>query len=306
MELAQVGLSHEPDFPQDDESELMLHASMKGHSRAITALFFNDGGKQLQLVSTSLDRTFRIWNASTGEQEVSLTDSAPIGACCRLPSSSDIYVTANSKAIVKLINADPFREDSLYQKIKMENEVRAMTFDEDGNYVILGTKMGNLSALNIEETTSLDGYSQLQLKFSVQKFSVSDSTLTDMTFIPESSHACAGLIVNSMDDTVVILDCKTDQTNRLKYFAIRRRVRVAHTLLPLGSCYSSSGDGFVISASEDNKAYVYSLGDYRLQQLSQHDNPVMKVAVNQGNTLLATGDTEGFICLWRQNTVDED
>jgi len=103
------------------------------------------------------------------------------------------------------------------------------------------------------------------------------------------------------ENSVAILDCMCDGVGRIKYFTVRRRCHVSHTVLPLGNTYSPNGDGFLISASEDNKTYVYNLSDYRLQHLSKRKAPVMAVAVNPQTSVLATGDTDGTICLWRQN-----
>merc|ERR1712100_803213 len=89
----------------------------------------------------------------------------------------------------------------------------------------------------------------------------------------------------------------------LTNLAVRHRVRVAHSLLPLKSCYSPSGQGYMISGSEDKEVYIYSLAKsskYKLQNLKHHQVPVIAVAVNLQDTILASADALGKIVLWRR------
>jgi len=78
-----------------------------------------------------------------------------------------------------------------------------MTFDDDGAFLVLGTKAGSLYALNVEEGKTDE--SEYDLVFSVQKFSVSQAGITSMTFVPETSTQNSALLVNSMENSVAIL-----------------------------------------------------------------------------------------------------
>merc|ERR1712136_165796 len=89
----------------------------------------------------------------------------------------------------------------------------------------------------------------------------------------------------------------------LTNLAVRHRVRVAHSLLPLKCCYSPSGQGYLISGSEDKEVYIYSLAkglNYKMQYLKHHQVPVVAVAVNLQDTLLASADSLGRIVMWRR------
>jgi len=85
--------------------------------------------------------------------------------------------------------------------------------------------------------------------------------------------------------------------------SVRHRVKVAHSLLPLRCCYSQSGGGWLISASEDKEVYVYSLNknaNYKHATLKHHQTPVLVVAVNMQDTLIASADSSGSLALWRR------
>jgi len=74
-------------------------------------------------------------------------------------------------------------------------------------------------------------------------------------------------------------------------------------LLPLRNCFSAYGGGFLISASEDKEIYIYSLAksaNYKMHYLKHHNAPVLAVAVNALDTLIASADSIGNIVLWRR------
>merc|ERR1712032_1605637 len=72
---------------------------------------------------------------------------------------------------------------------------------------------------------------------------------------------------------------------------VRHRIRVPHNLLPLKCCYSPSGQGYLVSGSENKDVYICSLAkgaNYRTQYLTRHTVPVVAVAVNLQDSLLAS------------------
>jgi len=80
-------------------------------------------------------------------------------------------------------------------------------------------------------------------------------------------------------------------------------MRVAHSLLPLKSCYSPSGMGYLISGSEDKEVYIFSMdkgAGYRMTTLRHHQVPVVAVAVNLQDTVLVSADSFGRIVFWRR------
>ncbi|CAJ1359923.1 unnamed protein product [Effrenium voratum] len=111
-------------------------------------------------------------------------------------------------------------------------------------------------------------------------------------------------LVNTSDSSASIIDCTYGpQPGVLTNLAVRHRVRIAHALLPLKCCYSPSGQGYLISASEDKEVYIYNLGkgtNYKMSYLKHHQVPVVAVATNHQDTLLASADSLGRVVLWRR------
>jgi len=276
--------------PPTDHSNIAVHSRLVGHGRAITSIFFNL--LEDQLVTTSIDKSVRFWGIDSGEMLKVFTDSSPVPVATFLPFNPQVFVAANSNAVLRLVNV---QNGMVLQKLKVETEVRALKFDDTGLFLLAGTKSGSIHVLEASDSSTL------KFKFKVQ---LARGGVTCITFVPASYGQPACLLVNTSDSSATIIDCNYGPpAGVLTNLVVRQRVRVAHSLLPLKCCYSPSGHGYLISGSEDKEVYIYSLAKgstYRMQYLKHHQVPVVAVAVNLQDTLLASADSLGRIVLWRR------
>merc|ERR1719331_3611363 len=145
MEIAMLS---DQDFPQDDDasysspsdhSNIAVHSRLVGHSRAITSIFFNL--LEDQLVTTSIDKSVRFWGVDSGEMLKVFTDSSLVPVAAFLPFNPQVFVAANSNAVLRLVNV---QNGMVLQKLKVETEVRALKFDDTGLFLLAGTKNGFL------------------------------------------------------------------------------------------------------------------------------------------------------------------
>merc|ERR1719327_1215726 len=276
MEIAMLS---DQDFPQDDDasyssppdhSNIAVHSRLVGHSRAITSIFFNL--LEDQLVTTSIDKSVRFWGVDSGEMLKVFTDSSPVPVAAFLPFNPQVFVAANSNAVLRLVNV---QNGMVLQKLKVETEVRALKFDDTGLFLLAGTKNGSIHVLEASDSNTL------KFKFKVQ---LARGGVTCITFVPAATGQPPCLLVNTSDSSVAIIDCTYGPpAGVLTNLAVRHRVKVAHSLLPLKCCYSGSGQGFLISGSEDKEVYIYALAkgsNYKMQYLKHHQVPVVAVAVN--------------------------
>lgn len=294
----EIAFLSEQDFPQDDgtiappadHSNIAVHSRLVGHSRAITSIFFNL--LEDQLVTTSIDKSVRFWNVDSGEMQKVFTDSSPVPVATFLPFSPQVFVAANSNAVLRLVNV---QNGMVLQKLKVETEVRALKFDDSGTFLFAGTKSGSIHVLEASDATSL------KFKFKVQ---LARGGVTCICFVQQAHGQPPCLLVNTSDSSATIIDCiYGPPPGVLTNLTVRHRVRVAHSLLPLKCCYSPSGSGYLISGSEDKEVYIFSLAkgsNYKMQYLKHHQVPVVAVAVNLQDTLLASADSLGRIVLWRR------
>jgi len=297
MEIAYLA---DQDFPQDDDvqegappadhSNIAVHSRLVGHARAITSIFFNL--LEDQLVTTSIDKSVRFWNIDSGEMLKVFTDSSPVPVAAFLPFNPQVFVAANSNAVLRLVNV---QNGMVLQKLKVETEVRALKFDDTGLFLLAGTKSGSIHVLEASDSSTL------KFKFKVQ---LARGGVTCICFVNAAYGQPPCLLVNTSDSSATIIDCTYGPpAGVLTNLAVRHRVRVAHSLLPLKCCYSPSGQGYLISGSEDKEVYIYSLGkgtNYKMQYLKHHQVPVVAVSTNLQDTLLASADSLGRIVLWRR------
>merc|ERR1719223_1443303 len=297
MEIAFLA---EQDFPTDDDtayssppadhSNIAVHSRLVGHSRAITSIFFNL--LEDQLVTTSIDKSVRFWGVDSGEMLKVFTDSSAVPVAAFLPFNPQVFVAANSNAVLRLVNV---QNGMVLQKLKVETEVRALKFDDTGLFLIAGSKSGSIHVLEASDSSTL------KFKFKVQ---LARGGVTCITFVPAAYGQPPCLLVNTSDSSATIIDCTYGPPAGAQgVLTVRHRVRVAHSLLPLKCCYSPSGQGYLISGSEDKEVYIYSLAkasNYKMQYLKHHQVPVVAVATNLQDTLLASADSLGRIVLWRR------
>jgi len=288
------------DFPQDvdsgyssppaDHSNIAVHSRLVGHTRAITSVFFNL--LEDQLVTTSIDKSVRFWGIDSGEMLKVFTDSSPVPVATFLPFNPQVFVAANSNAVLRLVNV---QNGMVLQKLKVETEVRALKFDDTGLFLIAGSKSGSIHVLEASDSSTL------KFKFKIQ---LARGGVTCITFVPASYGQPPCLLVNTSDSSATVIDCTYGPpAGVLTNLTVRSRIRVAHCLLPLKCCYSPSGQGYLISGSEDKEVYIYSLAKgskNQMQYLRHHQVPVVAVAVNLQDTLLASADSLGRVVLWRR------
>lgn len=273
-----------------DHSNIAVHSRLIGHARAITSVFFNL--LEDQLISTSIDKSVRFWNVDTGEMLKVFTDSSPVPVATFLPFNPQVFVAANSNAVLRLVN---LQNGMVLQKLKVETEVRTLKFDDTGMFLLAGTKSGSIHVLEATDNN------MLKFKFKVQ---LARGGVTCLVFVPAAHGQPPCLLVNTSDSSASIIDCTYGPpAGVLTNLAVRHRVRVAHALLPLKCCYSPSNQGFLISASEDKDVYIFSLAkgaNYKMSWLKHHQVPVVAVATNHQDTLLASADSLGRVVLWRR------
>eukprot|EP00434_Breviolum_minutum_P005392 symbB.v1.2.004755.t1/scaffold242.1/size254583/2 len=155
--LANEDFRGDTSAPPPDHSNIAVQSRLVGHSRAITSVFFNL--LEDQLISTSIDKSVRFWNVVSGEMLKVFTDSSPVPVATFLPFNPQVFVAANSNAVLRLVNV---QNGMVLQKLKVETEVRTLKFDDTGMFLLAGTKSGSIHVLEATDNN------MLKFKFKVQ------------------------------------------------------------------------------------------------------------------------------------------
>lgn len=279
---------------------IAVHKRMTGHSATITSLYFSED--QRQLVTTSTDKCVRIWLVSSGASVAVLTDSVPVFASAFLPSDPDVLIIANGKAVLRLANV---QTGASLQKLKVKSIVQALELDHESPSLLAGTKSGSVYVLEATPPSD-DEPNPLKFKCAVE---VTQGMVTCITLVRKFYGARPCALVSACDHSITIIDCvygtgvsgKVAPQSVMIDVVVRQRLQVPQSVLPIKNCFSAYNRGFIISGSEDNRIYIFPFSDSsNYTRLKHHEAPVVCVAVNSHDTLLASADSTGRIVLWRR------
>ncbi|KAH8741193.1 myosin [Cryptosporidium ryanae] len=120
------------------------------------------------------------------------------------------------------------------------------------------------------------------------------------------------LVVNAADSSITIIDIRLQaptgqiDVSNVPHVVLQVRFRISnpHSLMPLRSCFTSVNGLWIASAAEDSSVRVFQLNNESCEKestiLSSHSAPVISTAVNASSTILASGDADGVVILWRR------
>ncbi|EDL44354.1 myosin PfM-C, putative [Plasmodium vivax] len=271
-----------------------LVTKLSGHKKAITCLVFSF--TEEKIISSSIDRTIKIWEVATGFLLKVFSDSSATLSVLLLPTNLDLFLCSNCTSLLRIVNVNT---GHVNQKIKFESEIRTLEIDDTGLNIFAGSKNGTLYILEIVLNE------RVEIRF---KLLFSLSPITCIRFVPKQPLLASPLIVvNSCDNHMGIIECVYGSKGAvLTSLSVKHRIRINHALLPIRSSFSRFGGGWVVSGSEDGNIYVCSLlphSNYRLVFLKHHKAPVMAVVVNDIDTLMVSGDSKGNVVFWRRAFV---
>ena len=287
-----------------DGTKVEVHSGMVGHSKDITSIFFTP--QEDILMTASLDKTLRLWSVDSGEMLKYFEDQTAILAAAFLPSNPTIFA-ASSSATLRLLRFET--QNYLQQRVEIE-QVRTIQFDDTGLSLIAGTGTGNIHVLQVAD---IHDVSKVNLKFKFMVKVANDTAVTCLTFVSAVNGRPPCLLVSSCDSSASIWDCISED-GMIQRLCLRFRFEVAHEVIPaLKNCHSPSANGYFISASEDGFLYICDLKNQQLHYVANTKTtgtgtgtegdrlvPVVSVAVNHQDTLMATSDGQGDLVLWRR------
>ncbi|CAD2098872.1 myosin ATPase [Plasmodium vinckei petteri] len=278
---------------EDNSMSTVLLSKLSGHKKAITCLVFSFS--EDKIISSSIDRTIKIWEVSTGFLLKVFSDSSATLSVLLFPTNLDIFLCSNCTSLLRIVNLN---SGQVYQKIKVESEIRALEMDYTCLNIFAGSKNGTIYLLECLYNE------RVEIKF---RFLFSLLPITCIKFVPRKYiHTPPTIIVNSCDNHIGIIECMYGNKGIITNLSVKHRIRINHALLPIRSCYTKFGGGWLVSGSEDGNIYVCSLlpqSNYKLILLKHHKAPVMSVVVNDIDTLMVSGDSKGNIVFWRRSVM---
>lgn len=256
------------------------------------------------IVTASLDGTSRVWQVTKGKCMRVLKDTcgAQVLCCCFQPLNENMIFTGNSKGLIQVYNLSTGIIVNKNCLQKVVGRVETMCFDSAGTNLWIGDDKGTISAFQFDAFT---------LKFTKTRKITSNNgySITSISYKNSSSKEAplANLLVNAKPNYLLLYRLtSTDSISlrlRKKIFIKQTEHSIRSTFCPVSS-KAMQASCLVCTGSEDGGVYLYDLeNDERplINKLQGHSSPVKDVAFNYDQSLLASGDFNGTVIVWKTN-----
>lgn len=272
--------------------KITVHSTLLGHSSAITSIFFSLG--EDLIATTSMDASLRFWDVDSGSGLKVFCDSAPVFVASFMPCSPEVCIVGSADCTLVLRNV---LTGAVLQRQKVPGDALALKFDTSGMAMFAGLKNGRVLAFEVQ-------CANLRPSLEIQ---ISRFLITCLNFVGSIDGRPPCLLVSHLGGAITIVDCIYDSgCGVLESLVVRHRLPLPQAMLPLKNGFSMSGPGYLVSGSERPEVVVATLSSPTTTRfkLRHHKVPVVAVAVNCEDSVLASGDVDGRIVLWRR--VEEE
>jgi len=266
-------------------------SKLTGHSKGVTDIDWSISNDFI--ISTSLDKTVRQWNAANGALKHTITEEAELNCCSFHPITGSLYAVGTARGEIKIYNLNTGK---LNCKGKIENSVKAICFETHGNFLYAGDTKGYVHSFEYKEKKN-------KLKRTTKTAISIGHPVSSVTYGDwYKRQRTPLLLVNCQDSTISL--CRILETGALtlrrKYAIINTQYNVRGSFCPLiclrdGAC--------IVTGSEDKIVYIFDVTrDTKpcVNKLQGHSAAVLDVAWNYDESLLASCDSDGYVILWKR------
>lgn len=281
---------------------------LEGHQSGIMDLQWNTTNDLI--VTGSLDGTSRVWQVTKGKCMRVLKDTcgAQVFCCCFQPLNENMIFTGNSKGLIQVYNLSTGMLVNKNCLQKVSGRVLCMAFDSTGSNVWIGDDKGAISAFHFDIfTLKLNKTKRI---VSNNGYSITSISFKNITQKLDGLHTSV-LLVNALPNYLLIyrLDSKDASSLRL-----RKRVCIKQSEHALRSTFCpitnfkkqpNTTSCLVCAGSEDGNVYIYDMENddkSLINKLQGHSVVVKDVGFNYDQSLLASGDMNGTVIVWKTNS----
>ncbi|MDX9953660.1 MAG: WD40 repeat domain-containing protein [Anaerolineae bacterium] len=295
---------------------IKLAHTLTEHQAEVVGLAFSPDSQRL--VSAGMDGMAIVWSTADGTVQHRCDSDTGVLSCVAFSPDATLIALGGADADIALWQ--PENGGRLWHLLGHSGDVTGVAFTPDGKTLISGSRDGTLRWWDLETRTErlrvqahADGVRGLALSSNGQRLTsaggwdrsikiwdVSNgqelhkltghtSQVTSVAFGPDSALLASG----SWDETVLLWEPQRSQKPR----ALVEK----GSLMALVFTVTLSPDARVlVSGSWDTLLRVWDAAQGQLlRKLGQHNAMVLSTACSADGTLLASGDAEGKVLLWR-------
>ncbi|XWS54958.1 hypothetical protein CRYUN_Cryun10bG0134100 [Craigia yunnanensis] len=268
---------------------------LKGHSKDVTDFDFSSNNQYI--ASSSMDKTVRVWELSKGLC-IRVIYGVSSQMCIRFhPVNNNFLSVGNANKEITVFN---FSTGRIITKSVFDSEVTSMDHDHAGQLIFCGDAQGCVYSLSMDSHTGALSRSHRYRSSNKQKCPVTTVQYRSFSLLAGGPVLLTCTQDGSLSFFSVALKVEGYLTLRCSLKLSPRIHSIRASFCPLLSL--DKGE-YIVAGSEDSNVYFYDLTRPRhtcVNKLQGHRFPVIAVAWNHGENLLASSDLYGIVIVWKR------
>ncbi|XP_041013302.1 WD repeat-containing protein 13-like [Juglans microcarpa x Juglans regia] len=269
---------------------------LKGHSKDVTDFDFSSNNQYI--ASSSMDKTVRVWEISKGLC-IRVIYGVSSQTCIRFhPVNNNFLSVGNANKEITVIN---FSTGRIINKTVFDSEVTSMDQDHTGQLIFCGDAQGCIYSVSMNSHTGALSRSHRHRSSSRHKSAVTTVQYRSFSLLARGPVLLSCTQDGSLSFFSVALEIQGYLTLRCSLKLTPRIHKIQASFCPLLSLEKGE---YIVAGSEDSNVYFYDLTRPRhtcVNKLQGHRFPVMGVAWNHGENLLASSDFYGTVIVWKRS-----
>ncbi|KAJ9551738.1 hypothetical protein OSB04_015783 [Centaurea solstitialis] len=265
---------------------------LSGHSKDVTDFDFTMNNQYI--ASSSLDKTVRVWDIPKGLCIRVIYGVAP-QLCIRFhPVNNNFLSVGNGNREISVFN---FSTGRLIDKTVVDSKVTAMDYDNTGRFIFCGDAQGCIYTITVNPHQGTLSRSHRASKHKSEVTTIQYRTFSLLTRGPV-------LLSFSRDGSLSFFSVSLELQG---YLTLRCSLKLSPRLHSIRASFcpllSLEKGEFIVAGSEDASVYFYDLTRPKhtcVNKLQGHGDPVIGVAWNHGENLLASSDYTGTVIVWKR------
>ncbi|XP_057454703.1 uncharacterized protein LOC130746172 [Lotus japonicus] len=274
---------------------------LNGHSKDVTDFDFSSNNQYI--ASSSLDKTVRVWEIYKGIC-IRVIYGVSSQLCIRFhPVNNNFLSVGNAN---KEINVFNFSTGRVINKSVFDSEVTSMDHDHTGHLIFCGDAQGCIYSVNMNSHTGGLSRSHRYRSSSKHKSPVTTVQYRSFSLLARGPVLLTCTQDGNLSFFSVALEIKGYLTLRCSLKLTPRIHKIQASFCPLLSLEKGE---FIVSGSEDSNVYFYDLTKPKhtcVNKLQGHRFPVMGIAWNHGENLLASSDFYGVVIVWKREKANQN